>query len=116
MQSSMQILASCVKLLTTAVYISMAQSNLNIHTKFYIFNQNIEHPEKLAERDMRVIAQHLSRSKLITQHNRQTVKHEAVNALAVGAVRIASNAIVNFNKTACSINDRYLEGEGELDN
>ena len=80
----------------------------------YGINRNSEHPEKSAERDIRVMAQHLSHSGSVTKHTGRTVKHEAVDALAVGAVRIAGNAIANFNKTACSI-DNYLEDEGEQD-
>ena len=81
----------------------------------YGINRNSEHPEKSAERDIRVMAQRLSRSGSVTLHNGRTVKHEAVDTLAVGAIRIASNAIANFNKTACTIDDRSLEDEGKLD-
>ncbi|KAH6985308.1 hypothetical protein EDB80DRAFT_656411 [Ilyonectria destructans] len=83
---------------------------------FYSINRNGEHPEKSAERDIRIMAQRLSRSGSIDLHSGRTVKHKATNVLEVGARRIAGKVIANFNKTACSVNYDYLEGdEDELD-
>ena len=83
---------------------------------FYSINRNSEHPEKSAERDIRVMAQRLSHSGSISFHRGRTVKHAATDVLKVGAMRIAGKAIANFNRTACSIDYNYLEGEeDELD-
>ena len=83
---------------------------------FYSVNRNSEHPEKSAECDIRVMAQCLSRSGSIALHSGQMVKHEAVDVLEVGGKHIAGKAIDNFNKTACSVNYKYSEGdEDELE-
>ena len=84
---------------------------------FYSINHNSEHPEKSAERDIRVMAQRLSCSRSITLHSGWTVKYETTDILKVGAIRLDGGAIVNFNRTACSTDYDCLEGdEDELDN
>jgi hypothetical protein len=83
---------------------------------FYSVNRNSEHPEKSAERDIRVMAQRLSCSGSIALHSGRTVQHEVIDVLEVGAKRIAGKAIANFNRTACSIDYDYLEEyEDELE-
>jgi hypothetical protein len=78
---------------------------------FYCIVRNSEHPEKSAELDIRVMAQRLSHSGSIALHKGRTVKHKATDVLAAGAQRIAGKAIIKFNRTACSANYDYLEGD-----
>ena len=80
---------------------------------FYNVNRNSDHPEKSAERDIRVMAQRLSSSGSIAPCSGRTVKHEAIDALEAGAMRIAGRAIANFNRSACSIDYDYLEGDDD---
>jgi hypothetical protein len=83
---------------------------------FYNINRNNDHPEKSAERDIRVMTQRLSHSGSIALHSGRTVKHKATDVFAVGAMRIAGSAIARFNRMACSADFDYLEGEEhELD-
>ncbi len=83
---------------------------------FYGVNRNSKHPEKSAERDIRVMAQRISRSGSIVPHSGRTVKHEAIDVLKVGAMRIAGKAIANFNRKECNIGYDHLEGdEGDED-
>lgn len=93
--------------LNTDFFASLAKQT----ESFYSINHNSKHPEKPAERDIRVMAQRLSRSGSITLHSGRTVKHEATDVLKVGAMRIAGRAIANFNGTACSADYDYLEGD-----
>jgi len=78
---------------------------------FYSVNRNSKHPEKSAERDIRIMAQRLSCNGSIAPQSGRTVKHEAIDVLKVGAMRIAGKAIANFNRTACNIGYDYLEGD-----
>jgi hypothetical protein len=98
--------------LNTDFFASLAK-----HTElFFNISRGSEHPEKSAERDIRVMAQRLSRSGSITLHSGRKVKHEAPDALELGATCIAGKAISNFNRNACSVNYDYLEGDdNELD-
>lgn len=57
------------------------------------------------------MAQRLSRSGSIVPHSGRTSKHEVIDVLNVGAMRIAGKAIANFNSTACSMDYDYLEGD-----
>jgi hypothetical protein len=87
------------------------------HTEsFFDINRGKEHPEKSAERDIKVMAQRLSASGSIAQRSGRKVKHEAPNVLQLGAMRLAGKAILNFNKASRDDYD-YLEGdEDESDN
>jgi hypothetical protein len=80
-------------------------------SKHFSINRNSEHAEKSAERDIRVMAQRLSRSESIIPHSGRTVKHVAIDVAKVGAMRIAGKAIPNFNRTVCSADFDYLEGD-----
>ncbi|KAH6974697.1 hypothetical protein EDB80DRAFT_693140 [Ilyonectria destructans] len=83
---------------------------------FYGIHRSSKHPEKSAERDIRVMAQRLSHSRSIALHSGRTVKHKATDVLAAGAMCIAGKAIAKFNRMACSVDYDYLEGdEDELD-
>jgi hypothetical protein len=83
---------------------------------FFGIIRNSDHPEKSAELDVKVMAQRLSHSGSIALHTGRTVKHNATDVLAAGAMRIAGKAISNFNRMACSGNYDYFEGDGqELD-
>ena len=78
---------------------------------FYGINRNMEHPEKSAERDIKVMAQRLSQSGSIALNSGRTVKYKATDVLAAGAIRIAGKAIANFSRTACSANYDYLDAD-----
>jgi len=62
-------------------------------------NCNSKHPEKSAKHDIRVIAQCLLCSGSITLHSGQTAKYEIIDVLKIGAIHVASKAIVNFNRS-----------------
>jgi hypothetical protein len=82
---------------------------------FFNINYSRRHPEKSAKRDIRVMAQRLSHSGSIAFHDKRTVKYKAIDVLEVGAIRIASKAIANFNGMAYNFDYKYLEeDEGEL--
>ena len=80
---------------------------------FYGVHRSGEHPEKSAERDIRVMAQRLSHSGSITLQSGRTVKYNATNVLIVGAMRIAGKAIANFNRMVSSSLYENSEGDGD---
>jgi hypothetical protein len=105
--------------LNTDFFASLAK-----HTEFFFnISRGSEHPEKSAELDIKIMAQRLARSGSIALHSGRKVKHEAPDALELGARCIAGKAISNFNRKACSVDydcpegdDSELEDEdGEID-
>jgi hypothetical protein len=80
---------------------------------FYSINRNSKHPEKSAERDIKVMAQRLSCSGSVVLQSGRTVKHEAIDVLKEGAMRIAGKAIANFNRNECNIGYDHLKGGEE---
>ena len=49
-----------------------------------------------------IMAQRLSRTGSITPHGGRAVKYEAADILHLGAMRVADDALVKFNKTECT--------------
>ena len=68
----------------------------------YGIDRNGKHPEKSAKLDIMVMAQRLSRTGSIATHGGRTVKYKAADILHLGAIRVAGDALVKFNKAECS--------------
>lgn len=68
----------------------------------YGVNRNGKRPEKSARNDIALMAQRLSRTGSIALRIGRTVKYEAADILQLGALRLAGDALVKFNRTECT--------------
>lgn len=96
--------------LNTEFFASLA----NHIESLYGIDRNGKRPEKSARIDIMIMAQRLSRTGSIALHTGRGVKYKAADILQLGAMRVAGDALVKFNRTESSSSEYRYTGTDDL--